>query len=100
MFINLLTMRPIHDSNDVYRYCVGVQCELNPNVPIKEQVQVLDSFIKLIPVKIEVSSRRVGNTHLRTELHVEKTTDLDMICLLYTSPSPRDRQKSRMPSSA
>ena len=23
-----------------------------------------------------------------------------MVCLLYTSPSPRDRQKSRMPSSA
>ena len=26
--------------------------------------------------------------------------DPDRICLLYTSPSPRDRQKSRMPSSA
>ena len=25
---------------------------------------------------------------------------LDRLCLLYTSPSPRDRQKSRMPSSA
>ena len=25
---------------------------------------------------------------------------LHIICLLYTSPSPRDRQKSRMPSSA
>ena len=25
---------------------------------------------------------------------------LGCICLLYTSPSPRDRQKSRMPSSA
>ena len=25
---------------------------------------------------------------------------MGMICLLYTSPSPRDRQKSRMPSSA
>ena len=24
----------------------------------------------------------------------------EMLCLLYTSPSPRDRQKSRMPSSA
>ena len=24
----------------------------------------------------------------------------DSLCLLYTSPSPRDRQKSRMPSSA
>ena len=26
--------------------------------------------------------------------------DESIICLLYTSPSPRDRQKSRMPSSA
>ena len=26
--------------------------------------------------------------------------DLSECCLLYTSPSPRDRQKSRMPSSA
>ena len=25
---------------------------------------------------------------------------LAIVCLLYTSPSPRDRQKSRMPSSA
>ena len=26
--------------------------------------------------------------------------DITKTCLLYTSPSPRDRQKSRMPSSA
>ena len=26
--------------------------------------------------------------------------DIERGCLLYTSPSPRDRQKSRMPSSA
>ena len=37
---------------------------------------------------------------------VEETLDeaerrlVGMDCLLYTSPSPRDRQKSRMPSSA
>ena len=29
-----------------------------------------------------------------------KNINLKYICLLYTSPSPRDRQKSRMPSSA
>ena len=29
-----------------------------------------------------------------------KITIDENICLLYTSPSPRDRQKSRMPSSA
>ena len=28
------------------------------------------------------------------------TYSKDTTCLLYTSPSPRDRQKSRMPSSA
>ena len=27
-------------------------------------------------------------------------TEANAACLLYTSPSPRDRQKSRMPSSA
>ena len=29
-----------------------------------------------------------------------KTTDPNTCCLLYTSPSPRDRTRSRMPSSA
>ena len=37
---------------------------------------------------------RSGNS-LKTKLRVALGT-----CLLYTSPSPRDRQKSRMPSSA
>ena len=31
---------------------------------------------------------------------LSKKTQTHIICLLYTSPSPRDRQKSRMPSSA
>ena len=37
-------------------------------------------------------------------LAVDSPTEVDIArsdnCLLYTSPSPRDRQKSRMPSSA
>ena len=41
----------------------------------------------------------------RKEADIDKIADraqylLGMICLLYTSPSPQDRQKSRMPSSA
>ena len=34
------------------------------------------------------------------EEFIKKVVDMPNICLLYTSPSPRDRQKSRMPSSA
>ena len=38
---------------------------------------------------------------LQNKLEKRKTvTDHCNSCLLYTSPSPRDRQKSRMPSSA
>ena len=43
-----------------------------------------------------VSTWRRGGA-LRRFLHQRMN---DKVCLLYTSPSPRDRQKSRMPSSA
>ena len=35
-----------------------------------------------------------------TQVAGVKESDVILFCLLYTSPSPRDRQKSRMPSSA
>ena len=34
------------------------------------------------------------------EVKARRALEQALICLLYTSPSPRDRQKSRMPSSA
>ena len=34
------------------------------------------------------------------DIHYAKRMPSISYCLLYTSPSPRDRQKSRMPSSA
>ena len=37
---------------------------------------------------------------LAEELTESKSTALSTICLLYTSPSPRDVEESRMPSSA
>ena len=46
------------------------------------------------PLKREGSFDRTGAVPGREE------KDLVTGCLLYTSPSPRDRQKSRMPSSA
>ena len=49
--------------------------------------------------------KQVGEAVSRDELIVDIETDKTVLevvaaCLLYTSPSPRDRQKSRMPSSA
>ena len=44
-------------------------------------------------------SRRISATTIK-EIYLGKEEKQYMLCLLYTSPSPRDRQKSRMPSSA
>ena len=38
--------------------------------------------------------------NLVLQLRLDAEEKKDLVCLLYTSPSPRDRQKSRMPSSA
>ena len=35
-----------------------------------------------------------------TAIYVKKANEAYLVCLLYTSPSPRDRTRSRMPSSA
>ena len=37
---------------------------------------------------------------IATHNHFDHVNDIPLICLLYTSPSPRDRTRSRMPSSA
>ena len=42
--------------------------------------------------------KKIGETIGESDEHIMGR--VYEICLLYTSPSPRDRQKSRMPSSA
>ena len=49
------------------------------------------------PVSIKKISREAGVTKRKAFAVAKNHPE---ICLLYTSPSPRDRQKSRMPSSA
>ena len=44
---------------------------------------------------VELYKKQGGKGHITASMH-----SLVYTCLLYTSPSPRDRQKSRMPSSA
>ena len=52
-----------------------------------------------LQAKNSVSTSDRGNTHVEVRADGSSIV-LCHYCLLYTSPSPRDRQKSRMPSSA
>ena len=61
-----------------------------------------DAFAAAIATSETLIVRHLqGSGHVMPSAIMEAAIhDLDVICLLYTSPSPRDRQKSRMPSSA
>ena len=48
---------------------------------------------------LDVTMRMVADDQELDDSFVQQL-ELPESCLLYTSPSPRDRQKSRMPSSA
>ena len=52
-----------------------------------------DSFLRLHTTLSGLSDAREYARRTEATIHLQT-------CLLYTSPSPRDRQKSRMPSSA
>ena len=53
-------------------------------------------------VKGPVAWSGMGGPHMKEAglTSSEEMDQLSIICLLYTSPSPRDRTRSRMPSSA
>ena len=65
----------------------------------------------LIPTKLRsgdevivIAGKDIGKKGTLREIVRSKNkaivTGINMVCLLYTSPSPRDRTRSRMPSSA
>ena len=69
---------------------------------VKLRVPILIvSVLLLIPSIFGFLSTRINYdilSYLPSDIETMKGQDI--ICLLYTSTSPRDRQKSRMPSSA
>ena len=61
--------------------------------------KTLFNYEKKILIKELVLDLKLGYYDFEKEKPQKVKFNLD-VCLLYTSPSPRDRQKSRMPSSA
>ena len=55
-----------------------------------------EEFVQFLPTMLD---QLIADAQLSLDFKME-SADMPSTCLLYTSPSPRDRQKSRMPSSA
>ena len=94
MYKNTITSENTPDSHKavIVNQVDGQLAEAADEETSAEQVQVLkDHFLWLL-----------SNDFYKDECSAEQVTGMEsyLPCLLYTSPSPRDRQKSRMPSSA
>ena len=51
--------------------------------------------------KVGLPNGQMGNSEVgHLNIGAGRIVDQDLVCLLYTSPSPRDMRRSRMPSSA
>ena len=62
-------------------------------ITLRRNRQALEDIVVNPRIFRDVACRDLSTTVLGDNIDIP-------ICLLYTSPSPRDRQKSRMPSSA
>jgi len=63
-FVNLLTMRPVHDSNGVYRFCIGLQLEATYDArgtltsPDKTQISHMAQLILALPTMLLVTTTK------------------------------------------
>ena len=67
----------------------------------------LQHMLPKIELTREIAKQNMHDCNDDTQFYYDRNTAYPkytvgqkVLCLLYTSPSPRDRQKSRMPSSA
>ena len=71
------------EPSEMVDYAEQIAREMVGNMPDEEAIYMVRDFIRVM-----------------ADWQPEVYRQLEDPCLLYTSPSPRDRQKSRMPSSA
>ena len=70
----------------------------HPMIPFPVIVRAADGDIEAVNQIVRHYSGFIASRSMRPMK--DEYGNTHMVCLLYTSPSPRDRQKSRMPSSA
>src|SRR5665811_1452895 len=76
------------DDQELFRRGISMVLGLEPDIDIVEATDGDDALAKVAAAPPDVALLDV------------RMPGLSGVCLLYTSPSPRDRTRSRMPSSA
>ena len=56
-FQNLLSMKPVFDLDNIYRYVIGVQFEIKEDSNLKARLIQLDKLLSLLPSKLNLRSK-------------------------------------------
>ncbi|CAM9154643.1 unnamed protein product [Ectocarpus sp. 8 AP-2014] len=56
-FQNLLSMKPVFDADDIYRYVIGVQFEILQDEGLKKRLVQLDKLLRLLPSRLNLKSK-------------------------------------------
>ena len=87
---------------DLKSFYASVECVERGLDPLKAKLVVADPERgdNTICLAVTPTLKKMGVKNRCRIFQIPPTIEYIKACLLYTSPSPRDRQKSRMPSSA
>ena len=85
----------LNNGNDIFNSLMFSENNAESNQENKESKKLLQQLIKGLPKK----QKEVLVMRHFMEMSFQEIAE-STNCLLYTSPSPRDRTRSRMPSSA
>ena len=55
-FRNLLCLRPVHDSNQVYRFCIGVQLPIDDRIFMQDHLKLTERLLGALPTTLDVGS--------------------------------------------
>ena len=93
-------------SNDIYNNGVDCEVEICP-IPVSFEFNKnndAERYFSLLGHIVEVDENKQVSQDpiflMEVTKFTKRATFKQIICLLYTSPSPRDKRQSRMPSSA
>lgn len=56
-FQNLLSMKPVFDGDNIYRYVIGVQFEIMEDKGLKKRLVQLDKLLRLLPSRLNLKSK-------------------------------------------
>ena len=63
-FLNLLSLRPVFDAGDIYRYVVGIQMDVYADAFLKRRLLQLDLILNRLPTRLIAASTDLRKTSL------------------------------------